>query len=551
MHSWLQRLAVTCAVTCAALCEASAQVRPARIEGLVISDLDERPLKRAHVTLRPVDAGLTTIGVETDDKGNFDVRDVAPGRYSLVAERDGYLASAVCLKGALRMPPVISITAGQSLGSLTFRLKPWAVITGRIRFEDGEPAVNVRVDAYREYHLKGRHGYSVLKSAATNDRGEYRVHGLQPGSYYVAVAYERAPPPQGYREQVRVDQAGRELPALGFSTTFFPNTVKLSEASSVRMDYGREAAAIDIFLQPIRKVKIRGQIISGLSGEKLSNASIFLERTDAHNVPVLAAPAAVRFDQATNNFEIRDVTPGTYLMIADAADGGNPLSGRVPLTVPEQDIENLSLIATAQRRGAGKIRIEGGGKVEWRQALTAVLSPRSDHATSVSAGVRAGAFEFWVTEGVTYDIDIRNLPEDFYISGATLNGSNVLDLGLAGSGVSFDNPFEIVIDARGGKVAGQVMEPDGNVWSGASLMLVPDPAQGRLQSYREGYANQDGQFLIRGVAPGKYVLLAWLDDVPCDVYDVDNLGPCRVAGMAVTVAPGGQENVTFTAKRER
>ena len=82
---------------------------------------------------------------------------------------------------------------------------------------------------------------------------------------------------------------------------------------------------------------------------------------------------------------------------------------------------------------------------------------------------------------------------------------------------------EVVLDSRGGRVGGQVVGPDGDVWSGANLMLVPDPFNGRLQSYREGSADEYGQFKIRGVAPGKYTLLAWLDELPCDPYDADGL----------------------------
>ncbi len=545
MRQWLPWIALTCGL-CSGL---RAQIKLSRLEGQVISDLDERPLRRAHVMLRPAEAGLTAVGGEADDKGNFDLRDIPAGRYSLVAERDGYLATSVCLKGALRMPPVFSIGAGQSIRNLTFRLRPWAVITGKIRFEDGDPAINVRVAAYREYYARGRHGYSVMMIAATNDRGEYRMHGLEPGTYLVAAIYERAVSPQGYREQARVDEEGKELPGFGYTTTFFPNTVKLSEAVGVRLDYGRESGGIDIFLTPMRKVKIRGFVISGRSGVKITNASIFLDRMDAHNNGALPAPAAARFDQRTSEFEIRDVTPGLYLMRAEGSDDGVALSTRAALTVPEQDIESVELLIKPQRRGSAKIRIEGGGKLDPKNSLTAALEPRSEHGSTVNSAIGRGpTFDFWLMEAETYDVYVYNLPDDFYLSEVRVNGSNVRELGVPGHAASFDNPFELVLDSRGGKVGGRVVATDGTPLSGASLMLLPDPALGRLQAYREGYADEYGQFLIHGVAPGKYVLLAWMDTAPCDVYDADNLEPCRSAGMAVDVALAAQENVTLTVK---
>jgi hypothetical protein len=72
----------------------------------------DQPLRRAHLTLRPMEAGISTIGSDADDKGTFSIQQIVPGRYMLVAERDGYLPSSTCLRGALRMPPVITIGAG-------------------------------------------------------------------------------------------------------------------------------------------------------------------------------------------------------------------------------------------------------------------------------------------------------------------------------------------------------------------------------------------------------------------------------------------------------
>ena len=84
------------------------------------------------------------------------------------------------------------------------------------------------------------------------------------------------------------------------------------------------------------------------------------------------------------------------------------------------------------------------------------------------------------------------------LSMVRVNGGDVRANGLAGSMAS-NVLLELVVDSRGGRVSGLVLGPDGNVWSGASPMLIPDPPQGRLQSYRETAANEFGQFQIRGI----------------------------------------------------
>jgi hypothetical protein len=77
-------------------------------------------------------------------------------------------------------------------------------------------------------------------------------------------------------------------------------------------------------------------------------------------------------------------------------------------------------------------------------------------------------------------------------------------------------------------------------------VLIPDPPNGRLQAYREGSADEYARFQIGGAAPGKYILVAWLDDPPCDLNDPEALDAYRATGMPVTVVPAAQENEMFT-----
>ena len=100
------------------------------------------------------------------------------------------------------------------------------------------------------------------------------------------------------------------------------------------------------------------------------------------------------------------------------------------------------------------------------------------------------------------------------------------------------------------RVSGRVLGADDSLWSRANVALIPDPPNGRVQSYREGSADENGLFLLPGVAPGKYILIAWLDDPPCDDYDPDGLAGCRAAGMSVEVQQAGEQNVELRMKAQ-
>jgi hypothetical protein len=520
----------------------------ARIDGQVLSDADGQPLRRAHVTLRPLQAGLSATGVDADDRGNFTLRKITPGSYNLIAERDGYLPSATYRRGALRMPPSFYIAGGEKITDITFRLRPWAVLAGKVKMDDGEPGVGVRVELYREYRTRGRHGYGVVSAVITNDRGEYRVYGLQPGSYFVAAVYDKAPLVAGAQDQPLTDALGRELPPTGYTTTFFPNTEKLSEALPVKVDSGQELSGIDLSLRRVLKVKVRGTVTSGISGARLGRATMTLSRADASALGAIQTSVKAVFDRE-GYFEMANVVPGTYVIQVEASDNGKSLSGRRFLNVSSDGEENVELVVAAPQPWPGAIVIAGAGK--WPDDKTAphvTLEARSDTGATVQPSVQGMKFDCLVMADETYDVLVENLMDDFYVSAVRAGGSDVRGLGLPGN-LASPLPFEIVLDSRGGKISGRVFGPtDGDVWSGASMMLVPDPPRGRLQDYRQASADQYGQFQIRGVAPGKYTLVAWLEDPPCEVYDPDSLDACRAVGAAVTVDAASDQNLTLNMK---
>jgi hypothetical protein len=74
------------------------------LSGQVVADSNGLGLRRARVVIHPLEAGRPAVGVLADEEGKFEIRDIAPGAYSLVAERDGYLPNSAFQRGGLRMP---------------------------------------------------------------------------------------------------------------------------------------------------------------------------------------------------------------------------------------------------------------------------------------------------------------------------------------------------------------------------------------------------------------------------------------------------------------
>jgi len=114
---------------------ADAASRTARLEGQVLSQTGE-PLRKATLRLAPYYADRSSNAVSytdtTDGTGKFVFEGVLPGRYTLSAERTGFLAQNYGARGATNSSPgsVLALAAGESMKDLDFKLIPQGVVTG-------------------------------------------------------------------------------------------------------------------------------------------------------------------------------------------------------------------------------------------------------------------------------------------------------------------------------------------------------------------------------------------------------------------------------------
>jgi Carboxypeptidase regulatory-like domain len=524
----------------------TAEELPASIDGTVMSKATGQPLRRAQVLLKPVEAGGAIVQT-TDDSGKFTFPKVTPGHYSISIQRDGYLPLQAGSIGSYKMPPFFTVRPGEAIHSFDFRMVPWGVIGGRVKFDDAEPAVNVAVQLYREYYLKGRHGWVVAATTRTNDRGEYRVHGLEPGSYYIAALYQPPARPPNSEEQRRTDASGKPLAELSYAVTFYPEVQKLADAVAVRISPGQEVEGMDIFLTLVHTVRIRGRVTSALSGQVVPGPSITLRWNDSDNTGSVSAPVDVSYD-SHNNFQIKGVTPGPYLIVTTGADDGAALTGRTPIHVGDSDIEELEIVIGPERKWKGTISVEGDESIKL-PGLVVAFEPRRGTAPPSRGQVstiRDFSVPFLPQE--IYDLEVLNAPEDVYLKSVLVGNSERLVLGLESAPGADPPPAVVVLSTKGGQVFGKAVTTDSMiVASGASVLLIPDPPNNRSQAYRFAYADEYGNFLIRGVPPGRYVVVAWLDQPPCEVYNPDDLAACKASGVQVTATEGAVQTVQVTA----
>jgi hypothetical protein len=508
--------------------------KSALLEGSMLNDQTMQPLKRGLVVLRPKGAGKPTVA-ETDDVGRFSLPSIEPGTYTIEARRDGYIPAQWGRRGGIRMPRMFPLLAGQEIKDLTFRLQPWGVIDGRVKFEDAEAAMGVPVQAYRKTYSRGRLTYLMTGAARTNDRGEYRIPGLAPGAYVVVAIYNRPLRPK------REDDDPMSAPdsEMSYASTFFSSGHELTDAVPLTLRAGDEMRGIDIFLGSVKTLRVKMDVIDGCTGRPSPDASVQLFRLDASGYGSIPVNADIQGRGGA--YVIRGLAAGSYQVMASSEPTGRNCPGTVRdrrvLQVGNYPIDDLTL--NMQPPIPTRFSVSSDDAKVNVDAVDFHLEGRSGHAENVSVKTDRN---FRTRLALLDPQEIYDLVVDRGLSDEYLAGPYQ---------VQANNTSQVRIGARGALLIGVVQNDKREAVPGANVTLIPDPALNHAQLYGEAYANEQGQFVARGLAPGRYIAVPWLDSAPCDFYNWESLDGCRSVGVSVDLKAGDQKAVELTLKLEQ
>jgi Carboxypeptidase regulatory-like domain len=155
------------------------------VQGVVIENLSGRPLARTRIRLQavPKPGGVPRpFNTRVDRSGRFVFLDIPDGLYLLIAEREGYFPCAFGTRRPGGQGKPIEVVRDSSFFT-DLRMLRKAAITGRVLDENGVGISGVQVWAYR-----ARVPVRPAGNGISDDRGVYRVHGLDPGKYWVRTA---------------------------------------------------------------------------------------------------------------------------------------------------------------------------------------------------------------------------------------------------------------------------------------------------------------------------------------------------------------------------
>jgi hypothetical protein len=249
---------------CAAL---SAQVAPhsprsedkCSVEGTVVNAVTGEPLKKVHLTLRPLGPlNGVPYGTMTDNAGHFLIDDVDPGRYKFAAARNGFVGQTYSPQGSPNRNAPLALANGQHLKEMVFKLTPQGVISGRILDEDGDPLANVEVQCLVYSYQRGKRALVNHAGSSTNDLGEFRLFGLGPGKYVIS-ATDQSRDIFDPERTVGTAQTILDAEARG-ATIYYPTGTNPEGASSLEITPGAQISGINMTLTRVRAVSVKGHV---------------------------------------------------------------------------------------------------------------------------------------------------------------------------------------------------------------------------------------------------------------------------------------------------
>ncbi|HEX6183566.1 MAG TPA: carboxypeptidase-like regulatory domain-containing protein [Pyrinomonadaceae bacterium] len=298
------RCALAAALLFALAPSAQAQApAPASVTGRVTDG--ERGVAGITVTLISTDPAQrfrAAARARTDGEGRYLLQNVAPGRYQIMPYAPAFVVQGLTDSYPPGRP--LMLLAGDEVKDIDFRVERGGVITGRVTDADGNPVISeaVQIAPFEVTNNRQppRNPFDQ-RDQMTDDRGVYRIYGLQPGRYRVSVG-------QSGEDSGAVSFGRRKI----FRRTYHPDVTDQAQARIVEVKAGGETENVDITLgKPLKTFKASGRFVSAETGQPVPNLSFGYGPLDPAGRR-LGAFGSGQASNARGEFQTEGLAPGRY-----------------------------------------------------------------------------------------------------------------------------------------------------------------------------------------------------------------------------------------------
>ena len=469
---------------------------------------NERPVRRAEVTLQSEEMPFIWRRGVTDAKGEATINNVPAGTYTILLGFTGVM------NGNSGFSSKSSATVdGSSRSEVTMRAKRGGALTGKITYPDGEPVTSAKVTALTK---RGKRWQNVLQPVSTDDRGIFRIYPLNPGEYIVSA----------FEEGVVITElpeggSSHSTTNMSVSAYFYGGGHSLKSAQVIQLEPAREVGNINITLTERALYKLSGTVLG--AGVPLPGASLSLrvkDEGDAENPGAAYHMGANTQSDSKGVWSFEHVPEGSYYLEMIREQTVVPVSsGRdtqrfawqpYPVNVTNGDIENIVFSAEEGARVSGTVTVEGDkpiprGEIFLRR--TGGVAPQSWRDGIQLEPASKGAFRLDGVAAGEHFLVMTVWDRDHYVKFATWNDRDLLRSPLTlGAGRNLTG-IKIVLATDVTDAKGRLIYADNKAVGPNLIMLVPvDESLWLPSSFRFTASDKQGGFKYRG-APGEYGLI--------------------------------------------
>jgi 5-hydroxyisourate hydrolase-like protein (transthyretin family) len=507
----------------------AAQQGPYTISGSVVSTTTGQPLDRADVSLliSGTEQGQTLAEATTNADGHFAFTHLAAAKYSLRADRQGYLAAAYDEHEGFST----SIVTGEGLISdgLIFRLAPYAVIGGTITEDSGDPVSHARVSLFRQDTRSGSGKIVRAGSAFTDDTGAYEFARLEPGNYFLSVVaspwYASPSHPHWDASGNIIPEATRSPLDVAYPTTFYADVADENDATPIPIKAGNHER-VDFTIHAVPAIHLSFKIPAS-PGQQSHMPQV--QREIFGTTDVTAATLYYGGDVVNNSMLIGvpELAPGHYkVILPNNYEADVDASGDLDLDAAH--MEPLSDVS-------GKVAMADGTPLPGRMSVS--LQAIGGDSPSDARTDADGSFTIHEVSPGSYQLSVSAEGKQLHVARMTASGATVEGHTLkVGS-----QPVTLAVTlVEGSATLSGFAKNNGKPASGVMILLVPNHQKFNRELFRRDQSNSDGSFELRQVVPGRYTLVAIEDGWAIDWARPEAIAHYLAKGQAVTIPSGSR-----------
>jgi len=486
------------------------------IKGQVLTAGTGTPVRRAQVRASSMEGRGGSV-TSTDGNGNFEIKELAAGRYAVTVTKGGYVAGQFGQRRPGDQGTPIELSDGQTAEKVNFVLSRGSVISGKIVDDGGEPVSGTTVQAMRYQFVGGSRrlvpGGGEGGSDRTDDQGTFRLYGLAPGDYYVSA---------NNRNNQFTGPGVTNTEAEGFAPTYFPGTPNISDATLVTVKAGQEMSAANFALIIARMARVRGRAMNS-GGGPVTNAMIMLMPSDPNTafggMNMMNAMAG-----ADGSFQFANVAPGRYTLQVRPSGMTNTNSEMAALTVNvgNEDIDNLIVATSVGAVARGVIVTDDGSVPTFKPDHVQIFpGPVDPMARTIMVG---GQNQNRINEDFSFELNglfdrlmirasvAQGTTPGWYLKSVFFDGDEITDSGMEFTpGRSYDG-LQIVFTQKVTDFSGLVTDDRNRPVLDATVVIFPaDPQKWTFGSrfIRSARPDTNGRYNFRAMPPlDDYLIVA-------------------------------------------